>query len=165
MYKLLTVGKTFLSALVTLTLLSVSAARANEDVVLTLSDASTGVVVELLEADLLALEQAVVITENEFVDDEAEFSGPLARDVVALLNNPEITVFQLVAVNEYAVEVPVSDFIDYDVIFALFQDGERFSPRDKGPIWVIYPMSDHPELQDRIYNDRLIWQMVRIDAL
>ena len=157
MCKLLTTGKHFLGALVMLTVLSATAVRANEDVVLTLSDAATGIVVELSEDDLLALEQAVIVTENEFVDGEAEFSGPLARDVIALLDNPEIVTFRLVAVNEYTVEVPVSDFIEYDVIFALFQDGQRFSSRDKGPIWVIYPMSDHTELQDRIYNDRLIW--------
>ena len=165
MYKFLANGKQYLSALVMLTVFSATAVQANEDVVLTLLDATTGVVVELSEADLLLLEQTVVITENEFVDGEAEFSGPLARDVIALLGNPEIVTVRLVAANEYAVEVPVSDFIEYDVIFALFQDEQRFSSRDKGPMWVIYPMSDHEELQDRVYNDRLIWQMVRVDAL
>ncbi len=55
--------------------------------------------------------------------------------------------------------------LEYDVIFAMSQNGERLSIRDKGPIWVIYPMTDNDELQDRVYNDRLIWQLVKVDTL
>jgi len=50
------------------------------------------------------------------------------------------------------------------VIFATSQDGIKFSLRDKGPIWVIYPMTDNRKLQDRVYNDRLIWQLVKVSV-
>jgi len=165
MHSLLTLGKQLFSVLFVLANLFATAAFAAGDVVLTLENTSEGVVVELTEDDLMALPQAVVLTENEFVDGLAEFSGPLARDVIALLNDPDMDLLTLTAINDYSVEVPVVDFAEYDVIFALFQNGNRFSPRDKGPVWVIYPMTDHEELQDRVYNDRLIWQLVRVSAL
>ena len=165
MNSLLTVGKQFVGGVFVLTFLFASAASAGDEVYLRLTNGSDGAVVELTEDDLLAMEQFTVFTENEFVDGLAEFTGPLARDVIALLNAPEIETLKLTAVNDYAVEVPMSDLLDYDVIFAMAQNGTRFSIRDKGPIWVIYPMSENVELQDRVYNDRLIWQLVKVDAL
>ena len=85
----ITVGGQFASVVILLATLSASAAFAAGDVLLTLTDSDSGTVIEMTEADLLALEQFTVLTENEFVDGLVEFSGPLARDVVALLNKPE----------------------------------------------------------------------------
>lgn len=162
---LLTVGRQFVSGVFVFTFLLGSAAAAGEDVYLSLTNVSDGTVVNLSEDDLLAMEQFTVLTENEFVDGLAEFTGPLARDVIAFLDAADIEMLRLTAVNDYAVEVPMSDLLEYDVIFAMTQNGTRFSVRDKGPIWVIYPMTENEELQDRVYNDRLIWQLVKVDAL
>ena len=105
----------------------------------------------------------MVSTENEFVDGMAEFSGPLARDILSLLGD-DFDSAEFTAINDYSIVIPVSDFQEYDVILALTMNGQKFSLRDKGPIWLIYPMSDHKELQDRVYNNRLIWQLTRITA-
>lgn len=165
MKNLLTFSKQLLSVCV-LTLITTfgGQAFAGSDVFLTLTDADGAIVVELTEDALLAMEQTIVETENEFIDGMGGYSGPLARDVIALLGD-DLEEVLLTAVNDYAVPVPVEDFVKYDVIFAMSRDGEDFSVRDKGPIWVIYPMSEYEELQDRIYNDRLIWQLVKVSAL
>lgn len=135
---------------------------AGENTLLTVENEISGYSQELSEVELLEFEQIIVETENEFVDGLAEFTGPRARDVLALLGEDGFDTVILVAANDYSVEVPLSDFDDYEVIFAMTQNGEKLSTRDKGPIWVIYPMSDHKELQDRVYNDRLIWQLVKV---
>lgn len=133
-----------------------------EDVALRIVNASSGEEVLLDGAALMALPHVTINTENEFVDAMTSFTGPLARDVLALVGGVGSTVV-LTAVNDYAVEVPVEDFMKYDVVFAMSADGVRFSRRDKGPIWVIYPMSENPELQDPVYNARLIWQLVKVE--
>jgi len=130
--------------------------------VLTVSNTVSGKTITLTEADLKALPQVVIHTENEFVDAMTAFEGPLARDVLALAGEGGSTVV-LSAVNDYAVDVPIEDFINYDVVLAMSADGVPFSRRDKGPIWVIYPMSDHADLQDPVYNARLIWQLVKVE--
>ncbi len=134
-----------------------------QDTLLTVTNTLTGAQVMLTEADLKAVPQATVSTENEFVDTMTAFEGPLGRDVLALVGEGGNTVV-LTAVNDYAVEVPLEDFINYEVVFAMSADGEVFSRRDKGPIWVVYPMSDHAELQDPVYNARLIWQLVKVEV-
>lgn len=120
--------------------------------------------IALSAEEIDAMPQVVLTTENEFVDGPTEFSGPLARDVLAMIAKPDASSAILTAANEYAVEIPISDFETYDVIFATSMNGRRLSLRDKGPIWVIYPMSQHSELRDAVYNDRLIWQLVRIEV-
>ena len=135
---------------------------AAQEAVLTVINTLTGEEVALSQEDLMAVPQAIVNTENEFVDAMTAFEGPLGRDVLALVGEGGSMVV-LTAVNDYAVEVPIEDFINYDVVFALSENGEVFSRRDKGPIWVVYPMSDHTELQDPVYNARLIWQLVKVE--
>lgn len=137
---------------------------AGSELAFTIENPSENYSKTLSESDMLALPQVTITTENEFIDGMAEFSGPLARDVVAMLGQGDFDTVTLKAANDYSVEVPLDDFLQYDVIFAMFQNGERLSSRDKGPMWVIYPMSDHKELRDRIFNDRLIWQLIAISV-
>ena len=70
---------------------------------------------------------------------------------------------RFIAANDYFVEIPTEDFRRYDVILAMEADGAPLARRDKGPIWLMYPISDHEELGDPIYIHRLIWQVVRIE--
>ena len=119
--------------------------------------------VRLSEAELLAMPQVTVRTRTEFTDGVVEFVGPLARDVVELVGVNDATTAHLVAANDYSVDVPIQDFYQYDVILALYADGERLSLRDKGPIWLMYPIDDHAELQDPDYNRRLIWQLTTME--
>jgi hypothetical protein len=131
--------------------------------VLTLSRGET--VVALTMADLEAMPQHALVTSNEFTDGEVTYVGPLARDVLARIDLEGVAHLRLTALNDYYIDVPRSDFDRYDVIFAMEADGQRLSRRDKGPLWLMYPISDYPELADPIFNARLIWQVVRVEAL
>ena len=138
-----------------------------EEVVFTVLSISDGTEVEIEYSieELEALPQVTVMTENEFVDGMNTFTGPLARVVLKQTNDVTAESVKMIAANNYEIEVPVEDFRNYNVIFATRQNGALFSRRDKGPIWLIYPMSDHSELRDSTYNSRLIWQLVRMEVL
>jgi hypothetical protein len=120
--------------------------------------------VELSRADLAALPQGEVLTSNEFVDGEALFRGPLAREVLKSCGSRVPETVTMTAVNDYQIEVPTSEFFAYRVILATEMDGVELSSRDKGPIWMIYPMSGHAELRDPVFNSRLIWQLIKMDC-
>ncbi|RMF36386.1 MAG: hypothetical protein D6754_11490 [Alphaproteobacteria bacterium] len=117
---------------------------------------------ELSAEQLLDLPQVTIRTDNDFVDGTAEFVGPLARDVINLIGRAQATTAHAIALNDYAVDIPLDDFDRYPVILAMTQNGRRLSRRDKGPIWVIYPMNDYPELRTPLINNRLIWLLTRI---
>ena len=138
-------------------------ARAGADLQLIAADRTT--TLDLSLEALAALPQATVVTENEFANGKVAYRGPLMRDVLAQLGLDGVSEVRLVAANDYFVDIPTEDFLAYDAILAMEADGTPLSRRDKGPLWLMYPISDHPELNDPIYLRRLIWQVVRIEAL
>jgi len=113
-------------------------------------------------ADLLKLPQRTLVTGNDYVDGTHRFSGPMVRDLAAAVGAQAAGLVKFTASNDYTVEIDMQEFQTYPAIFALTMDDVEFSPRDKGPIWVMYPISDYKELLDPFYNSRLIWQLDRV---
>ena len=111
---------------------------------------------------LQTLPQTTVVTANDYVEPSAVFQGPLLRTVLEELEIDKDAELKMIALNDFTSTVPASDAFDYDVILAVLRDGEPMTVRNKGPIWVIYPMDDNPELRSDIYNDRLVWQLKEI---
>ena len=110
------------------------------------------------------LPQVTIVTENEFSDGAVTYSGPLVRDVLEHLALDQADTVRFTAANDYFVEIPTDDFRRFNVILAMEADGKKLSRREKGPLWLMYPISDHAELRDPIYIHRLIWQVVRIEV-
>jgi len=113
-------------------------------------------------AELKAMPQSEIRTANEFIDGVRSFRGPRVSYLLRICNADGAASVRMIALNDYEVEVQVSEFDKYQPILALTMDGKELSVRDKGPIWVIYPMSDFSELRDPVFNSRLIWQLDRI---
>ncbi|KAF0675050.1 molybdopterin-dependent oxidoreductase [Profundibacterium mesophilum] len=120
------------------------------------------VIAEFDRDALSQLETIEVVTDNDYVSEVTRFTGPLLRDMFTDPPLDRDDELHLTALNDYTVVIPASDAIDYDVILATHIDGKPMSVRSKGPIWVIYPMSDHSELSEASYNDRLIWQLAKV---
>jgi len=66
------------------------------------------------------------------------------------------------ALNDYSVEIPMDDFMKYDVILALKRNGEYMPVRDKGPLFIIYPFDANPELKSQVFYARSVWQVAKI---
>lgn len=119
--------------------------------------------VELTRQDLEALPQSQITTRTDFTDGRPTFSGPRVSEVLALVEPDGATRVRMIAANDYSVSIPVRDIMFYQPIFAMRQDGRKLSLRDKGPIWLMYPVDAHPELQTADFNANLIWQLVRVE--
>jgi hypothetical protein len=105
-----------------------------------------------------ALGMTTVTTETPWTEGAVSYQGVLARDLLAHAGATGTNV-GAVALNDYTVTIPMSDFTDYDVILATRAGGEVLTVRQRGPIWIIYPWSDEPELQNEVYYSRSIWQL------
>ena len=128
------------------------------EVILTVSDASGEHVARFDQAMLEALPQATIATSTDWTDGQPVFTGPLARDVLAAAGVAGTTV-DAGALNDYHVAFPAADFAEWDVILAMTMDGEELSVRDKGPLWIVYPRDEHPELANPEINSRWVWQL------
>ncbi len=112
---------------------------------------------------LEAMPQQVIRTGNDYIDAPADFWGPLAHQVVDLIAHAGAKHARLIAANDFFAEVEIAELERYGAILALSMNDNPLSRRDKGPIWVMYPMDSYPELKDSSYNNRLIWQLKAIE--
>lgn len=64
-----------------------------------------------------------------------------------------------VALNDYRVDIPIDDFARHGALLAYLLDDQPMAVRDKGPLVIIYPFDDRPELRTALHYSRAIWQL------
>lgn len=112
-------------------------------------------------ADLKALPQREIRDDNPWEPGRPAFSGPTLSDVLALVG-AQGTVLEMVAINDYRVEIPLGDADLYEPILALDRNGTPMQVRDKGPVWLIYPAAAADDLGQDTMEARMIWQLAEI---
>ena len=115
-------------------------------------------------AMLEALPQVTMVTHTPW-DGSAvvTFKGPLIRDILAVAGASGAKA-KVIALNDYAIVIPVSDFDRDGVILATRRNGQPMAVRDKGPLWVIYPLADRPDLDVYGTYAKMAWQVKAIDV-
>ena len=116
------------------------------------------------QAALQAFGPVSFATSTIWTEGQPTFTGVPLQTILTDAGINEGTV-SAVAINDYAVQIPVDEVTaDYPIV-AFQQDGQAMSVRDKGPLWVIYPYDSDPALQSEVTYARSIWQLVRIEAV
>lgn len=126
------------------------------------TDADGQPVAQFDRAMLEAMPQAEVKTSTPWTDGVPVFTGVLARD---LLERVGVTGSEIkaLALNDYTVQLSVAELRQFPVLLAMRMNGKALTVRDKGPIWVILPRDEYPELADAVNEAKWIWQLKRMD--
>lgn len=116
------------------------------------------------DLDMLeALGVTEMVTHTPWTKGERRFSGvPMKRLLEAVGASGETV--KAVALNDYSIELPSSDFAAFDTLVATRLDGKPLRVRDKGPLWVVYPWSAYPEIDNVQYHGRSIWQVKQFEV-
>ena len=142
--------------------------RPKGDVVLTISgDIAQTNVDDTLQFDhtmLQDLDTTVVETSTIWTDGVRRFQGVSLKVLTELLEVEEGTL-RATAINDYSVEIPVTDAIEDGPIIAYLMDGRKMSVREKGPLWVIYPYDKTSKYRSEVIYSRSIWQLDRIQVV
>lgn len=109
--------------------------------------------------DLEAMNWHEVQTGNQFITGQGRFRGPRFVEVLSLIGHAGATRVRLLSAGGDISEIGFAELARYDPILAMEMDGRALTLRDFGPVWVMYPIDDHPELRDSRYNNRLVWQL------
>ena len=112
---------------------------------------------------LAALPQQSFSTSNPWYKESKKFTGPLLRDVLAAAGAQGSTL-KAVALNDFKVEIPVSDTRQFPVVLARLMDDKPMPIREKGPLFIIYPFDTHTELHTARYYSRSAWQLRTLDV-
>ena len=114
-----------------------------------------------IDFDLKDLEQlglTKLTTWTPWTEGEVEFEGVWARRLMEAVS-ARGTEVEARALNDYVEMIPIDDFHRYDVLLAVRMNGQLMRTRDKGPIWIVYPWSGHPELDDFLTREKSVWQL------
>ncbi len=68
----------------------------------------------------------------------------------------------LLALDHFEARVPMSDAARYNPMIALRADGQMLKVRTLGPVLLMYPFDQFPELHTDVYYSRCVWQLKRI---
>jgi hypothetical protein len=119
----------------------------------------------LFDRDLLeALPVSSFRTSTIWTEKEIEFTGVALNDLLAYVR-AKGSVLRATALNDYRVDIPVSDAVQGGPIVAYRTDGTYMSARDKGPLWIVYPYNSNPDHQSEVIYSRSIWQLDEIEVV
>jgi hypothetical protein len=132
----------------------------SSDAILTVSGSHPAAVT--VDLDLAALEQMphhTIATSTPWTEGVSSYEGVLLHQF-----GVSGATIKLSALNDYAITIAAADFDKYDVVLAYARDGQAMPVRDQGPLWVVYPLDDHPELKNEDTHARMIWQVRRLEV-
>ena len=112
---------------------------------------------------LQALGISRLATSTSWTDGKQVFGGVLATKLLDAVQAKGNTV-SASALDNYTVEIPTSELRQYPVLFALTMNDKAMSLQDKGPIWIVYPRDDYPELRNPKIDRHWVWQLKSIDV-
>ena len=113
---------------------------------------------------LQTLPQTSFTTRTPWYAQPRKFTGVPLRDLLAAVGAPPGAALRGVALNDYRVEIPTEDVVRHGAMLAYLLDDKPMSVRDKGPLVIIYPFDDKPELRSAIHYSRAIWQLRSLEV-
>lgn len=115
-------------------------------------------IITVTPSDFAKIKRSKVHTKNSWAD-KSVFEGVSVKDLLATTGctGQKLNIH---AINDYWVEIPMSDVNNFNPLLADTMNGKPLTLRDFGPYWFIYPIDDYPEeLNKPIYGGRSIWQI------
>jgi hypothetical protein len=110
---------------------------------------------------IAALPMKSITTATPWYDTPRTFEGPLLRDVLLAVGASGRTL-HVEALNDYAADLPFADVLTYDVVIADRIDGQPIPVRERGPLFIMYPFDQAPQLKSEEYYQRAVWQVKSI---
>ena len=102
-------------------------------------------------------------TKTPWYSKPRKFTGVLLRDLLEAVGSAPARLSAM-ALNDYRVDIPLEDVAQGNAMLAYLLDDQPMTVREKGPLVIIYPFDDRPELRSAIHYGRAIWQLRSLDV-
>lgn len=109
---------------------------------------------------LEALDWREIETHTSFTEGPQRFAGPTLVSVLAAAG-ADGAILTATALNDYAVDFPVELAARHGVLLALDHNGTPMRIRDKGPIWIVFPLSQ-AEAAEAPFDNQMVWQLAKL---
>ena len=115
--------------------------------------------------DLAALESLPVTeytTRTPWHDSPQTFTGVRLSDLLTAVGSQSRSMVAY-GLDDYHFTISDLDIDQYPVMIAYRQNGNPISVRSLGPLRIIMPYDDHPELLTPLNESRSVWQLVKLE--
>ncbi len=126
-----------------------------------ISNTNDGKTAQFDRSQLEALGVRALSTSNPFVEGVQHYEGVLFSDLLELVG-AKGTIVAAQALDGYTIDIPIEDVRAFPVILAMKWNGKIMRVRNKGPLWVVYPIDQYDNLKTETYSSRSIWQLSRL---
>lgn len=127
-----------------------------------LSHPNVGDEVHLDLESLKALPVVEFTTHTPWSTDPQTFTGVTLFNLFEAIGaSPES--FVATALDDYKFTVNNLDVKRYPVIIAYLEDGKEISVRKLGPLRIMFPFDDYPELMTHINESSSVWQLLEME--
>ena len=132
------------------------------DTILAVTGKVTGGEINLTLAEIEAMGTARIVTTTPWHDGRTTFEGvPMARFLEAV--GAHGTTAYVEALNDFSIDIPLSDLIRFEAIMAFKTDGNYMDIADKGPLFIVFPYDDMEEVRNALFYARSVWQIHSIE--
>jgi hypothetical protein len=105
---------------------------------------------------LRAMPAAKFSTSTPWTEGAVEFEGVLVKTLFDALGASGKSI-KAAALNDYIADVDVKTVIEAGAIIAYRMNGEFLSVRDKGPLWIMFPFDEKPQLKAEPIYSQSVW--------
>lgn len=114
-------------------------------------------------AMLREMGEVTVETTTPWTEGVQSFTGVPLGALLMSVGATEGTLYAK-AINDYAVEIPISEGLSSGPIIAYARNGKPMSVREKGPLWIVYPYDADAKWRTEAIYSYSIWQLVSIEV-
>jgi hypothetical protein len=95
---------------------------------------------------------------------KSEFVGPELSTVLAAAGAlSEAKEMRFYAIDAYEITIPMTDIAKYRPVMAHTQNGTRLQIVTRGPVFLVYPRDQYPELTAIKGQAQFVWMVCKID--
>ncbi|MGL6456007.1 hypothetical protein ACW5XE_08380 [Aeromonas caviae] len=121
--------------------------------------------ITLDEAALAALPQVEFETATPWTLGTYRYRGPTLKSVLAAQQVDSASAIDVAALNGYQQRVDLSLFAKVPLTLVRYQDDKPLTRRNKGPLWLLVPLSAHPDMDVSAIHNNMVWQVIRIEVV
>jgi len=111
---------------------------------------------------LASLPQHSFSTKTPWYPQPHKFTGVLVRDLLDAVGSKAITI-RATALNDYRADMLADELVKNGAMIAYLFDDQPMPVREKGPLVIIFPFNDRPELRTAVHYSRAVWQLRGIE--
>lgn len=100
---------------------------------------------------------------DPWVKQKGEYTGVTLQKILEITKAEGATTLTLVCKDGMKVDVAAEDVLKYPIMLAFELNGKPIDEKGGGPVKVVYPYDDYPELKQKYTPDQWAWYVEKVE--